>query len=178
MPKNIPGRVICSVDDCGRFAHGWGRCSLHYERVRRSGSPNKPRKIGSMLGRKFTDEHRAHLREAHLGYSPTPETRARQSAAKLGKPKSAETRARMSGPRRGTEIAYDTAHWRATRELPLVCEMADETCKGRLDVAFRHDAPADLVKVDARFGRPYYTGNWRDGYRRLCRSHHVRYDKH
>ena len=138
----------------------------------------RARMSAAQKGRIITPEHAGRIAAALRGKTIPAEVRAKISAAHLGRAKSAETRARMSGPRRGEEIGYSAAHWRATRELPRICETTDDTCRGRLDVAFRHDAPSDLVKIDANFGIPYYAGHWRDGYLRLCRSHHVRYDKH
>ncbi|HXJ26380.1 MAG TPA: NUMOD3 domain-containing DNA-binding protein [Streptosporangiaceae bacterium] len=115
------------------------------------------------------------------------ETRAKISAALAGRPKSAETRARMSAAKMGHEpsigqwkgegIHYSGAHYRAGLVLPMECAHADGSCLGVLDIAFRHaDAPAALVRDDDPRGR-YYAGDPLDGYMRLCRSHHRRYDR-
>lgn len=78
-----------------------------------------------------------------------------------------------------TKIGYSAAHLRADKVLPQECATADETCCGRLEIAFRHDAPAEFVRVSTgnRPGRLYYVGpNPADGYMRLCCSHHKRMD--
>jgi hypothetical protein len=55
--------------------------------------------------------------------------------------------------------------------------MADATCKGRLEVAFRHDAPFEFVRTDPDSGFRFYVGpDSAVGYQRLCASHHFRYD--
>lgn len=38
MPKNVPGRALCSVDWCNAFAHGAGFCMTHYRQIRVSGT--------------------------------------------------------------------------------------------------------------------------------------------
>ena len=147
------------------------------------------------MGMKFTDEHRANLSAAHKGHKASAETRAKMSAGQRNrKPPSEETRAkigaahrglvypaevraRMGSPRMGTEIRYEAAHNRADRVLPRVCAMEDETCKGLLDAALTRDVPVEFVRRSPK-GLLYYVGpDPRDGYRRLCRSHHVRYDR-
>jgi hypothetical protein len=60
--------------------------------------------------------------------------------------------------------------------LPLICSYEDETCQGRLEAALLKDAPVSLIRTDDR-GRRYFVGDDpRDGYMRLCVSHHRRYD--
>jgi GntR family transcriptional regulator len=76
----------------------------------------------------------------------------------------------------GQRVTYATVHCRASRVLPLECAHADGSCSGRLEAAFRHDAPPKLVRRDGRHGCFYYAGDPLDGYMRLCRSHHRRYD--
>jgi len=115
-----------------------------------------------------------------------PETRAKISATLQGRPKSAETRARMSAAKmghapsisqwKGDDIGYSGVHYRANLVLPLECSHADGSCRGKLDIAFRHDVPPALVRIDIHRGRRYYIGDPREGYMRLCRSHHRRYD--
>ena len=61
--------------------------------------------------------------------------------------------------------------------LPSICALLDETCKGRLEVAFRgHDTPLEFWLYHEGKGRtvPYSTKP--EHYWRLCRSHHVRLD--
>ncbi|HXJ67649.1 MAG TPA: NUMOD3 domain-containing DNA-binding protein [Verrucomicrobiae bacterium] len=118
---------------------------------------------------------------------PMPEaTRAKISATMKGRRKSPETRAKMSaakighapsiGQWKGEDIRYSAAHYRADLALPRECATADETCKGRFELAFRHDAHTAMVRTDDRRG-PYYVGDPREGYVRLCLSHHRRYDR-
>lgn len=42
MPKGIPGRVICSVEDCVEFVNGQGLCSVHLYRMKKYGTTDKP----------------------------------------------------------------------------------------------------------------------------------------
>jgi hypothetical protein len=52
---------------------------------------------------------------------------------------------------------------------------ADETCGGQLECAFNYNADPEFVRYDSE-ERPYFVGrDLRDGYRRLCQSHHNRY---
>jgi len=117
---------------------------------------------------------------------PMPaDTRAKISATLKGRPKSPETRARMSAAKmgheptvglwKGEDVGYSGVHYRAGLVLPTECARANRTCKGRLEAALRHDAPTELIRDDDPRGL-YYVGDSLDGYIRLCRSHHVRYD--
>jgi hypothetical protein len=102
-----------------------------------------------------------------------------------GRPKSAETRAKIRAAKMGhpptigqwkaERIGYSGAHYRADTTLSRECAQADSSCRGILDVCFRHDAPHDLIRDDDPRGR-YYVGDPCVGYIRLCRSHHRRYD--
>lgn len=119
----------------------------------------------------------------------SPETRAKISATLKGRPKSAETRAKMSASKighqglrgessgrwKGKNISYSGVHYRAALALPADCAHADDSCKGRLESALLHDAPAEMVRDDDPRGL-YFVGDPLDGYMRLCRSHHCRYD--
>jgi len=116
----------------------------------------------------------------------TAETRAKISASLKGRPKSAETRAKMSaakmghaptiGQWKGEDVSYSGVHYRAALVLPTSCAYADDSCKGRLEIALRHDASAELIRDDDQRGW-YYVGDPLDGYMRLCCSHHRRYDR-
>jgi hypothetical protein len=56
----------------------------------------------------------------------------------------------------------------------MPCELADETCQGRIEMALRVDVPPQLLRLSPE-GAPYYAGfNTEDAYRPLCRSHHGR----
>jgi len=43
MPKGMPGRVVCSVDNCEAKSHAKGFCNKHYMQVQRFGSPDDDR---------------------------------------------------------------------------------------------------------------------------------------
>lgn len=43
MPKGIPGRAPCSVDDCEKPSHAKGFCAKHYSQVWRFGAPDDDR---------------------------------------------------------------------------------------------------------------------------------------
>lgn len=115
-----------------------------------------------------------------------PETRAKISATTKGIPKSAETRARISaakmghaptiGQWKGEDIGYSGVHYRLEAALPKRCEEADDSCKGILEACLRHNAPIEFICDDDERGR-YFVGEPTDGYVRLCRSHHRRYDR-
>jgi len=56
--------------------------------------------------------------------------------------------------------------------------MLDNTCKGRLEFALRHDAPEDGIRRDLHGKRlKYFVGAFDDGYFVACASHHIRYDR-
>ena len=77
----------------------------------------------------------------------------------------------------GTGTTYLAIHKAALKWMPLTkCDKEDETCSGRLEHAFRHDADPDLVRLDPD-GRPFYVGPIEEGYIGLCASHHRRYDR-
>jgi hypothetical protein len=118
----------------------------------------------------------------------TAEAKEKLSAARKGKPASnrgvphsQETRAKISAARRGRywkgdNIGYTEAHHRHDALLPKACAHCGKTY-GRLDVALRHDVPAERVRVDATgsdAGKSYslFVGD----YIRLCRSCHKSYD--
>lgn len=128
-----------------------------------------------------SDEHKAWLSE----HNPMndPDAKAKISGD-LSPTKRPEVRAKIAAAAyRGTKIGYHAAHKRADKVLPRECAMADDTCKGRPELAFRHDAPAEFVRpytgrLEQYQGRLYYVGpDSADGYMRLCSSHHQRYDQ-
>jgi len=80
---------------------------------------------------------------------------------------------------KGDEVGYGGAHARAKQELANdPCSLADDTCQGQLEAAFKYDAPKEHVRLDQTKNKaPYYVGpDIREGYWRLCHSHHTRYD--
>lgn len=141
----------------------------------------------SPMARNMTPEVRAKISATLKGRKLSAETRAKMSAGQKRRlPRSPEFREKMRAVRlgvhiRGVEVGYDTAHSRAQALLKDVeCEMSDETCKGRPECALRHDAPEEFIRVGTgrKEGFRYYVGpNPLDGYIRLCRSHHYRYDR-
>lgn len=72
---------------------------------------------------------------------------------------------------RGQDVGYSGIHKRARAVLPMECSLADDSCRGHLEVALRHDARGP-IRVDGR--GPY--SPLVDDYWRLCRSHHNRCD--
>ena len=120
------------------------------------------------------------------GHVVTPETRAKISAALTGRTYTDAEReshgrvdnsGELSATWRGEDVSYNGAHNRARKALPLVCAHADTTCCGQLEVALRRDAPADMVRISPR-GHAYFFGaTSSEGYLRLSRSHHRRYDE-
>jgi hypothetical protein len=93
----------------------------------------------------------------------------------------ASLRGRYPGERnpawKGEAASYWAVHTRArTALVGEPCSLADESCRGVLEAAFRHDADSRFVRY-LEDGRAYFVGdNPRDGYRILCRSHHRRED--
>lgn len=79
---------------------------------------------------------------------------------------------------KGAEVGYDGAHYRARKALKEDrCVLEGQDCSAWLECAFRYDAPVEFVRY-TRAGQPYYVGpDVRDGYQRLCRTHHKRYDR-
>jgi hypothetical protein len=136
------------------------------------------------------------------GLTKSPETREKIAAAKRGKPRDQATRSKISATLTGRKddpetrtkkqeralrgstsptwvgesISYNGAHNRARLTLPTYCNLADETCKGPLEVALRHDVPVERTRISPRGHRYFFGENSTDGYQRLCRSHHRRYD--
>lgn len=131
-------------------------------------------------GKKMSAGHRAKL--------SSPEVRAKISATMTGRPLSPDHRAHITETQqlrysrekspnwRGDEAGYSAVHLRARKVLPLACALADDTCKGRLEVALRHGSlPESRRRFSAVKDLWYSTST--DDYWRLCRSHHVRYDE-
>jgi hypothetical protein len=73
----------------------------------------------------------------------------------------------------GDNVGWHAVHLRLRKTLPAECSLADDTCKGRLEVSFRrHDTPPEFWIDDPK--GPYSVNP--NHYWRLCRSHHVRLD--
>ena len=101
----------------------------------------------------------------------TPEHRANISAGLRANPMLGE---RHSGWR-GDECSYNAAHNRAIHaHTGEPCSRKDGTCKGRLEVAFKHETPPEMTRIDPRTGCKYSPRP--EHYMVLCRSHHTRYD--
>ena len=133
-------------------------------------------------------EHRAKLAAAQRGGTFTAEHKAKLSAAQRGRkrgPHTAATKAKisvaiaalhgeLSASWSGDDVGYFGAHHRHGKVLTgQPCALADDTCKGPIQCAFNHDAPAEFVKWDADKG-PYSPRV--EDYLCLCASHHKRYD--
>jgi hypothetical protein len=73
------------------------------------------------------------------------------------------------------ELGYQAIHARVRETLPPECAWADETCSPLLDVALRHETPREFVRI-APWG-PEYSVRGAEDYIRLCKSHHIRYDR-
>lgn len=106
-------------------------------------------------------------------------------SACAGEMRGRKTRGRIYGEREGGPfhrkevVSYTGAHDRARKTLgkkEKVCSLPDSSCKGRIEAALRPDAPKEyLYEHRDQPGVMYYSGpNPEDGYRYLCRSHHVR----
>lgn len=129
---------------------------------------------------------RSLISEAKRGHAVDEATRVKISATLTGRSDSAEIRAKkLAAARRGdaspvwvgADASYTAVHTRARLALTGECAHADSTCKGMLEAALRHGLPDALVRVSRR-GHRYYVGETiEDGYLRLCRSHHRRYDR-
>lgn len=91
-----------------------------------------------------------------------PETRRKIAAAQSGE---------KGRNWRGDEVGYSGIHKRAGQLLPDECAMADATCRGKLEVALRHEAQGPLREDRRGAYSPRVEDYWR-----LCRSHHNRYD--
>lgn len=123
----------------------------------------------SKKGRPRDAATRAKISASLTGRTDPPEVRARKAAA--------AQRAEASPVWVGPAASYNTIHNRARAALPKECAHADDTCAGILEVAFRRDLPPEHVRTSPR-GHDYYVGpRVEDGYLRLCRSHHRRYDQ-
>jgi hypothetical protein len=40
--KGTPGREVCHYEGCGRFAHAYGWCGKHWDRIQKHGQPDLP----------------------------------------------------------------------------------------------------------------------------------------
>lgn len=82
---------------------------------------------------------------------------------------------RGGGPGRSATANYRAVHARARRAFRgKPCDLADGTCRGRIEMALRDGLPAELLRTSPT-GSVYYGGlQTEEGYRPLCRSHHSR----
>jgi hypothetical protein len=141
--------ISCSMQGCERKYESRGYCKMHAQRVRLHGTPGPvdPIRPGG-----------------HGSSACAPETRRKIAATQAGK---------RSVQWSGDDVGYMGMHKRARAVLPRRCASADGSCAGQLDAALRSDAPAEFLRHT-----PYGTHSTRlEDYIRLCRSHHVRYDR-
>lgn len=134
----------------------------------------------------FSASTREKIAASKRGRSPDAATREKISASLRGRTDSPEVRAKKKAIAQrgnaspvwvGQEASYNAIHNRARKSLPNECQHGDATCRGLLEVALRRDAPAEDLRTSSR-GHLYFVGeNIEDGYLRLCRSHHRRYDQ-
>lgn len=123
---------------------------------------------------------RARMSEVQRGRKHTPESRAKMSVSQRLRWADPVELAKMSGERSphwaGNDVGYTGVHRRAKAHLAgKPCAMEDDSCRGIMEVAFRHDAvPADRIRVDRLTGLRY--SSRAEDYWRLCHSHHGRYD--
>jgi hypothetical protein len=121
--------------------------------VRLKSEDERARISAALKGRVFTETHLANMSTAQVALA----RRGERAAAW-----------------RGDEAGYVSIHKRHRRALPLVCASLDATCRGKLEVALKHDLPPERLRVDPRSGCSF-SANPAD-YMRLCHSHHMRYD--
>jgi hypothetical protein len=152
--------------------------------------------MAARRGRTLTEEHKAKIGRALKRLDPECSVDGCDSPAKaynmcpmhygrwknhgdpLAEPRRAEAKYESEAYNwRGDEVGYDAVHIRMKKSLPSTCALADESCKGRLEVAFRgHDTPLELWRYHEANGRTIPFSTNPDHYWRLCRSHHVRLD--
>ena len=167
MGESLSGRFFYYMAEARRGSVvgtlGYKHTPAAREKMRQAHSTPEAKARDAVLGRKnlgrtLTDEHKAKIGAANLGSRHTPEAKAKMSAARW----------------KGDAIKYEAAHVRARKSLvDEPCAHADDTCKGVLQAAFKHDPPSEFVKQgpDER----YYSARPED-YTPLCASHHKRYD--
>jgi hypothetical protein len=119
-----------------------------------------------------------------MTHTVSPEGRAKLRAAWTPDRK-ARVAAKLTGPLgpnwAGDDVGYTGAHFRARALLAgRPCQQEDETCKGPVEAALNHAAPADHLRTPpegTRYAGHVYSPDPED-YMPLCRSHHMRYDGH
>jgi hypothetical protein len=109
-------------------------------------------------------------------YPRTAEHKAKIGAAQRGRPRP-QTTGEGNGYFAGDRVGYDGAHKRLSGRLPQECAFADETCRGRIESALRHETPPErLVGAVGRHHGAHFSLHEED-YMSLCQNHHIRYDK-
>lgn len=136
-------------------------------------TPEHRRKLSEAAkGRVFTEEHRANISRAARRKYENPEEREKTR-------KSLQGRTHLPLDRNpnwaGDDVGYHGVHLRAKKSLEgLPCAHLDETCKGRLQIAFDHQTPAEYRRLHPQSSCVYSTRV--EDYFVLCQSHHRRYD--
>jgi len=129
----------------------------------------------AQTGKKMSPEAKIKVGDFHRGKKMSDETRAKMSASHSGRKKSPEHAAAVAAANTLDFVGYGQAHDRHRELLPHICEMIDGTCRGRLQVALRHDR-VDVATLPrgGQNGCAYSLDIAH--YSRLCQSHHDRLD--
>lgn len=124
---------------------------------------------------------RAYSRAQGRVPADSPEYIEKLRAAKVGKPHPpdcahcAVQRGELNAAWTAERVGYFGAHNRHRKALAgLPCACADDSCKGPLQSALKHDTPLDRL-VGCVKTRMYFSP-WSEDYMVLCQSHHRRYD--
>lgn len=163
VPKIHP---TCAVDGCDALTKGHGYCSRHWQKWKKYGDP-------------LADHRPVAETECSIAGCRKGPVRGRgwcamhyQRWRTHGDP---SVRIPNGRPWR-EDVTYTAVHRRLKSVLPQLCAVADDTCKGRVESAFRHDAaPSKHRRYDTAMRR-WYSVRVED-YVPLCRSHHIRYDR-
>lgn len=156
-------------------------CDCHGEPKVWNSAPAK--KSGGYWICRVRARDRSRARSRARGATPfgSAEHHARLTARFRGKkhPPGCGHCARASGPGswnwHGDSVTYPGSHQRHRKAIAgLPCAHADESCKGPIHAALRHETPVSRLLVDLKT-RIVYTPDSED-YMPLCASHHQRYD--
>ena len=104
------------------------------------------------------------------------EHKAKIGAAQRGRPR-LYARGEANHVWVGDRAGYSAVHRRLHVRLPKECAQADDTCRGRIESALRHETPPEYL-VGAVGDHPGLHFSFREeDYMPLCQYHHLRYDK-
>jgi hypothetical protein len=157
----------CSIEGCGRkhMARGW--CSTHYERWRRTGSPQDDRPVMLMLRDRECTVEGCEAPHEGLGY-------CRKHYRRLVYHGDVELLIGPTHPHwRGEDITYSGAHRRVERRRGAASALSCVRCGGRAaHWALRHEASARLLDSDGRS----FSADPGD-YQPMCVVCHAAYDR-